>query len=64
ARPTLTAAQCQGILRRTARPLPSHDYAWRNDAGYGLIDPVAAIEEARAFDERRERRDPPARRRA
>lgn len=63
-KPTLTAAQCQGILRRTARPLPSHDYAWRNDAGYGLIDPVGAILEARAFDQRIERRDggdPPAR---
>ncbi|MGY8524820.1 S8 family serine peptidase [Paracidovorax citrulli] len=57
ARPTLSAAQCQGILRRTARPLPSHDYAWRNDAGYGLIDPVAAIEEALAFDQRNERRE-------
>lgn len=62
AKPTLTAAQCLGILRRTARPLPSHDYQWRNDAGYGLIDPAAAIAEARGFDRRDERRDAPLRR--
>jgi subtilisin family serine protease len=56
AKPSLNAAQCEGILKRTARPLPSHGYEWRNDAGFGVIDPVAAIEEARVFDERAERR--------
>jgi hypothetical protein len=55
-KPTLNAAQCQGILKRTARPLPSHGYEWRNDAGFGLIDAAAAIAEARVFDERTERR--------
>jgi subtilisin family serine protease len=54
AKPGLNAAQCSGILRRTARPLPSHGYAWRNDAGYGLIDPVEAIREAMAYDTRLE----------
>jgi subtilisin family serine protease len=53
---TLNAAQCQGILKRTARPLPSHGYEWRNDAGFGVIDPVAAIEEVKVFDTRTERR--------
>jgi subtilisin family serine protease len=56
AKRTLNAAQCQGILKRTARPLPSHGYEWRKDAGFGVIDPVAAIEEAKLFDARTERR--------
>jgi subtilisin family serine protease len=51
-KPNLNAAQCQGILKRTARPLPSHGYEWRNDAGYGTIDPVAAVREADVFDQR------------
>jgi hypothetical protein len=42
----LTAAQCQGILKRTSKPLPSMDYTWRNDVGYGLLDPVEALAEA------------------
>ena len=56
ARRSLNAAQCQGILKRTARPLPSHGYEWRNDSGFGVLDPVAAIEEAVVFDQRTERR--------
>jgi subtilisin family serine protease len=56
ARRTLNAAQLQGILKRTARPLPSHGYEWRNDAGFGVIDAVAAVEEATTFDQRNERR--------
>lgn len=43
--PNLTGAQIGGILRRTARPLPGADYQWRKDAGYGVIDPDAAIAE-------------------
>ena len=42
----LTAAQCSGILQRTARPLIGSSYKWANDAGFGRIDPEAAIEEA------------------
>jgi subtilisin family serine protease len=45
--PKLTAAQIAGILQRTARPLPGSDFRWRNDAGYGVIDPRACIEEVR-----------------
>lgn len=53
-RPSLNAAQCEGILKRTAKPLPSHGYEWRNDAGFGVIDPAAAIQEALVFDARQE----------
>lgn len=48
----LTSAQCSGILHRTARPLPGASYEWRNDAGFGVIDPAAAINEARTFNQR------------
>ena len=40
--PTLTAAQIGGILRRTACPLPGADFRWRDDAGAGAVDPIAA----------------------
>jgi len=43
----LTAAQIRGILQRTARPLPNADFKWRNDAGYGVIDPEACLVEVR-----------------
>jgi subtilisin family serine protease len=44
--PRLTAAQIQGIIQRTAQPLPGADFAWANDAGYGRIDPEACLREA------------------
>ena len=44
--PRLTAAQIGGIIRRTARPLPAFDFNWRNDAGFGRIDPEACLAEA------------------
>jgi len=50
--PQLTAAQCQAILQRTSRPLPGASYSWRNDAGFGQIDPQAAVAEARTVNER------------
>ena len=46
AKPTLTAAQIEGILRRTARPLPGADYAWQDAAGFGQIDPDRCLDEA------------------
>ena len=52
--PKLTAAQIAGILQRTARPLPGADFAWRNDAGYGRIDPEECLKEAAVLNERRE----------
>ena len=48
----LTAAQCLGILQRTARPLAGASYQWVNDMGFGRLDPKAAIEEARAINTR------------
>lgn len=47
--PQLTGAQVTGILKRTARPLPGADFAWRDDAGAGVIDPEACIVEAAAM---------------
>ncbi len=44
--PALTAAQIGGIIRRTSQPLPGADYAWRNDAGFGVIDAEACLREA------------------
>jgi subtilisin family serine protease len=44
--PELTSAQINGIIRKTARPLPGHDFAWRNDAGFGRLDPEGCLREA------------------
>jgi subtilisin family serine protease len=44
--PNLTAAQIQGIVRSTSRPLAGHDFTWRNDTGFGVIDAAACVEEA------------------
>jgi subtilisin family serine protease len=52
-KPQLTAAQVAGILQRTALPLPGGDFAWKNDAGFGRIDPEACLEEAAVLNERR-----------
>ncbi len=54
ANPGLSAAQCAGILLRTARPLPGASYEWGNDVGFGRINPMAAIEEAKSANERSE----------
>ncbi len=47
--PQLTAAQVVGIIRRTAQPLPGSDFEWQRDAGFGILDPAAAIQEAHSF---------------
>ncbi len=52
ANPDITAAQCSGILQRTARPLAGASYKWVNDAGWGRLDAQSAIEEARAINQR------------
>lgn len=52
--PDLTAAQVQGIMRRTSRPLPGSDYRWRGDAGFGAIDPDRCLEEATSFRARKD----------
>ncbi len=51
----LTSAQCSGILQRTCRPLPGQSFEWRDDMGFGQIDPEAAIAEARTFSRRIDR---------
>jgi subtilisin family serine protease len=51
--PKLTAAQVAGILQRTARPLPGGDFVWKNDAGYGRIDPEECLKEAAVLNERK-----------
>lgn len=53
AEPSLTAAQIEGIIQRTARPLPAGGYAWVNDAGFGRIDPKACVAEAFHANDRR-----------
>jgi subtilisin family serine protease len=47
--PGLTSAQILGIMRTTSRPLPGHDFAWRNDTGFGVIDGTACVREAARF---------------
>jgi subtilisin family serine protease len=49
--PRLTAAQIRGILQRTSQPLPNASFEWRNDAGHGVVDPEACLEEVRRLDD-------------
>jgi len=53
--PKLSAAQIEGILRSTARPLPGGNFAWVNDAGFGVIDPERALEQAALATDRTDR---------
>jgi subtilisin family serine protease len=52
--PRLTAAQIEGIIQRTARPLPGGNFNWANDAGYGRINPAACLEEASLINTRKD----------
>ncbi len=54
ANPGLSAAQCAGILLRTAKPLPGASYDWGNDVGFGRINSAAAIDEAKRANDRTE----------
>jgi subtilisin family serine protease len=47
----LTSAQIIGIMRTTSSPLPGHDFAWRNDTGFGLIDATKCVKEAVVFEQ-------------
>lgn len=51
----LTAAQIEGIIRRTARPLPGAEFAWANTSGFGVIDPDAALAEAAQVNQREDK---------
>jgi len=44
--PHLTSAQIGGILKRTSDPLPNIDFDWKDDIGYGIINPVKALRDA------------------
>lgn len=50
----LTAAQIEGIIQATARPLPGAAYSWLNDAGFGRIDPEKCLLEAATVNQRKE----------
>jgi subtilisin family serine protease len=50
--PRLTAAQVEGILHRTSRPLPGASFSWANDAGFGRLDAEACLQEALTAHER------------
>jgi subtilisin family serine protease len=50
--PRLTAAQIGGIIQRTSNPLPGMDYAWRDDAGYGVLNPGDCLAEAQSINDR------------
>ena len=52
--PRLTAAQIEGILHRTSRPLPGRSFEWANDAGFGMISPAACLREAESVNNRME----------
>jgi subtilisin family serine protease len=48
--PELTSAQILGIMRTTSAPLAGHDFAWRNDTGFGLVEAAACVEEAVVYE--------------
>jgi subtilisin family serine protease len=50
ANPPLTAAQLQGIMRATSIPLIGYDFGWRNDTGFGLINPDRCVFEAAYYN--------------
>ncbi len=52
--PRLTSAQILGIIRTTSTPLAGHDFAWRNDLGFGVIDAAACVEQAAVYKKARE----------
>jgi subtilisin family serine protease len=52
--PNLTAAQIEGIVQTTARPLSGSDYTWRNNAGFGRLDPGKCLEAAASINDRKE----------
>lgn len=53
--PKLTAAQVEGIIVRTARPLPGGSFKWANDAGFGRIDPEACLTETELINLREDK---------
>jgi subtilisin family serine protease len=52
--PRLTAAQVEAILRRTATPLPGASFAWANDAGFGVLNPIECLKEVQRVNDRKD----------
>ena len=47
--PELTSAQILGIMRTTSTPPSGHDFAWRNDTGFGMIDAATCMAEVAQY---------------
>lgn len=52
AEPRLTSAQITGIIQRTSQPLSGATFDWTNDAGYGVLQARACIDEARRMHDK------------
>jgi subtilisin family serine protease len=52
--PTLTAAQINGIIQRTSRPLPGGTFSWAHDAGFGKLQENACLTEASVINSRKD----------
>jgi subtilisin family serine protease len=53
--PKLTAAQIEGIVIRSADPLPGGSFKWVNDAGFGRINPTRCLEETELINRREDK---------
>lgn len=53
--PSLTAAQIEGIVQTTARPLSGDDYTWKNNAGFGRLDPEKCLQESARINQREDK---------
>ena len=51
---SLTAAQILSIMVRTSKPLPSMNYAWKNDCGFGVINPEGCMKETKVIHLKKE----------
>lgn len=50
--PKLTAAQIEGIVQSTARPLPGGNFSWLNSAGFGRLSAEGCLKEAASINQR------------
>jgi subtilisin family serine protease len=53
--PQLTAAQIGGILRSTTNPLLVNQFEWKDDSGFGIINPSACLAEVERIREREDK---------